>query len=76
MGLFSKEKIECAHAGDHVAQPRGAACEECGSTFTSGFAGVTNAGATSERRLADGSPLPGVGQPRSIAIRRIGICKE
>lgn len=33
MGLFSREKIECLHVGQQVARPRGAACEECGSTF-------------------------------------------
>jgi len=33
MGLFSREKVECLHAGEHVARPRSAACEECGSTF-------------------------------------------
>jgi len=31
--MFSREKVDCVHAGNQVAQPRGAACEECGSTF-------------------------------------------
>jgi uncharacterized UBP type Zn finger protein len=33
MKLFSRTRTECAHASDHIAEPRTQSCEECGSTF-------------------------------------------